>query len=92
MAIDILCDTIMNGCFNVCIFVCTKTALTSHCASLSHVPNFEDTSVLSRENNYKRRFMLEMLQIIKTTVRKRINFKADTDNLAQNYRHLISKL
>lgn len=69
-----------------------KTALTSHCASLNHFPNFQDTSVLNRENNYKRRFMLEMLQIINTPITKRINFKADTDNVAQNYRHLISKM
>ena len=69
-----------------------KTALTSHCANLNHFPNFQDTSVLNRENNYKRRFMLEMLQIIRTPTAKRITFKADTDNVSQNYRHLISKI
>lgn len=68
-----------------------KTALTSHCASLNHYPNFQDTLILNKENNYKRRYMLEMLQIINTPALKRINYKTDTDNVAQNYRHLISK-
>lgn len=68
-----------------------KTALTSHCAKLNHDPIFQDVAVLNRENIYKRRFMLEMLQIINVPPAKRINFKSDTDNVAQNYRHLISK-
>ena len=35
--------------------------------------------------------MLEMLQIIDVPTSKRINYKTDTDNVAQNYRHLIRK-
>lgn len=68
-----------------------KTALTSHCAKYHHTPDFENTTVLNTETNYKKRFMLEMLQIINTPITQRINFKMDTDNVAQNYRHLIYK-
>ncbi|GBP08837.1 Katanin p60 ATPase-containing subunit A-like 1 [Eumeta japonica] len=60
-----------------------KTALTAHCVRLNHFPKFEDTTVLNRESNYRRRLTLEMLQIINTPVEKRINFKADIDNIAQ---------
>lgn len=68
-----------------------KTALSSHCAELHHSPNFDNTSILNTENNYKRRYMLEMLQIINVPIERRINFRTDTDNVAQNYRHLVYK-
>lgn len=68
-----------------------KTALSSHCMELNHYPKFENTLILSRENNYKRRFMLEMLHIINTPMEKRINFKTDVDNIAQSYRYLVNR-
>lgn len=68
-----------------------KTALSSHCRDFNHYPNFDNTSILGTESFYKRRYMLEMLQIIKVPSEKRINFKRDTEGLAQSYRHLIYK-
>lgn len=68
-----------------------KTALSSHCFKLNHNPDFENASVLRIENNYKRRLLLEMLEINNIPISNRINFKMDTDNLAQNYRYLFSK-
>lgn len=68
-----------------------KTALTAHCTKYKHFPKFEDTLILNRENNHKRRFMLEMLQIINTSTDKRINFKTDINSIAQQYRYLVNK-
>lgn len=70
----------------------SKTALSSHCAKFNHYPNFENVSILNTENNCKRRYMLEMLQIINTPIPHRINYKSDTDNIAQNYRNLVDKI
>lgn len=69
----------------------TKTALSTHCRDFNHYPDFENTSILNTENYKKRRYMLEMLQINNVPLEKRINFKKDTDNLAQNYRCLLNK-
>lgn len=69
----------------------TKTALSTHCRDLNHYPDFENTFILNTENYKKRRYMLEMLQINNVPFEKRINFKMDTDNLAQNYRCLLNK-
>lgn len=68
-----------------------KTALSSHCSRFNHYPDFENVSVLNTEHNYRRRYILEMLQIINTPTTNRINFKADIENVAQNYRYLIQK-
>ena len=66
-----------------------KTALTSHCAHYSHTPDFDNVKILQQENNYSKRFVLEMLHIINTPTEKRINFKTDTDGCAHSYRHLV---
>lgn len=68
-----------------------KTALSHHCHQFNHYPNFEEASVLNTETNYKRRYILEMLQIINTPITQRINFKADTEHIANNYRNLVIK-
>ena len=66
-----------------------KTALTSHCAQFSHTPDFDNVKILQQENNYNKRFVLEMLHIINTPTEKRMNFKTDTDGCAHSYRHLV---
>ena len=68
-----------------------KTALSLHCSKSDHCPDFDNTSILNTENNYKRRYMLEMLQIIKVPLTQRINYRTDIENIAQNYRHLVDK-
>ena len=68
-----------------------KTALAAHCALTNHSPDFEGAKILQSENNYRRRYMLEMLHIINTPTTQRINFKTDTENCAQIYRHLVNK-
>lgn len=68
-----------------------RTALSSHCANLNHNPDFDNVSILNTENNYRRRYMLEMLQIINVKGDKRINFRTDTANLAHSYRYLLNK-
>ena len=67
-----------------------KTALANHCAIENQQPHFEKTKVLEKENNYNKRFLLEMLHIIKTPYDQRMNYKADTENCAQAYRYLVS--
>ena len=68
-----------------------KTALSLHCSNSNHYPDFDNTSILNTESNYKRRYTLEMLQIIKVPSTQRINYKTDTSNIAQNYRHLVNR-
>lgn len=68
-----------------------KTALTNHCVQNKHKPDFDNVQILQTENNYKRRYMLEMLHIINLPPDKRMNFKVDTLNCALSYRHLITK-
>lgn len=68
-----------------------KTALSTHCRDFDHNPDFEKVSILSTESSYRKRYMLEMLQIINIPTGRRINFRKDTENLAQNYRQLICK-
>ncbi|XP_058983463.1 uncharacterized protein LOC131804504 [Musca domestica] len=68
-----------------------KTALAAHCQQEGHTPNFKDVDILAQENNYKRRYMLEMLHIINVPPNKRMNYKTDTEHCAQIYRNVIEK-
>ncbi|XP_075153518.1 uncharacterized protein LOC142227073 [Haematobia irritans] len=68
-----------------------KTALAAHCALTGHMPNLEDVKILDHENNYRRRFTLEMLHIINTPPDERMNYKKDIENCARIYRHTIQK-
>lgn len=68
-----------------------KTALSAHCTLKGHTPNFERTRILQEENNYNKRFMLEMLHIINVPAEKRLNYKRDTENCAQIYRNVVDK-
>lgn len=68
-----------------------KTALTQHCSDLKHNPDFDNIQILQKEDDYDKRLLLEMLHIISTPVKKRINFKTDTDNLAHSYRNIIQQ-
>lgn len=68
-----------------------RTALATHCTQHSHTPDFDNVKILQQENNYTKRFLLEMLHITKTPTEKRINYKTDTDGCAHIYRHLITR-
>lgn len=68
-----------------------KTALAAHCTKTGHKPNFDTVSILQQEDNYKKRFTLEMLFIINTPTQRRLNYKTDTEKCAQIYRHTIDK-
>ncbi|XP_073847788.1 uncharacterized protein [Musca autumnalis] len=68
-----------------------KTALAAHCAVTGHTPDLKDVQILAQENNYRRRYMLEMLHIINVPTKYRINYKTDTENCAQIYRNTIEK-
>lgn len=68
-----------------------KTALAAHCATHKHTADFENTKVLCEERHYTKRLTLEMLHIAQTPVEQRINYKTDSDNVAQVYRNLITQ-
>lgn len=69
-----------------------KTALMSHCVSYKHSPDFDNVRILDTENNYKRRYILEMLNIVNTPTTLRMNYKADIEcSAASSYRHLVTK-
>jgi len=70
---------------------CQQTALSSHCAKNHHAADFDHVDILQAENAYNKRLTLEMLHIINTPKNQRINYKADTENLALSYRHLVYK-
>jgi len=66
-----------------------KTALAEHCLKQHHCADFDNVKILQQEQHYSRRLMLEMLHIIDVPSERRINYKADVDNCANAYRHLI---
>ena len=68
-----------------------KTALAAHCTKTGHTPDFNDIKILTQESNYQKGFTLEMLHIINTPLDTRLNYKTDTDNCAQIYRHTVNK-
>lgn len=69
-----------------------KTALTNHCAAENHHPELDKVSVLQCEDNYNKRLTLEMLHILNTKTKHRMNYKSDTENCAQSYRFLIGNI
>lgn len=68
-----------------------KTALAAHCLTTTHKPDLDNVEILAEEKNYKRRFLIEMMHINDVPKEKRLNFKRDTESLAQVYRHTIDK-
>ena len=48
-----------------------------------------NVDIIQKENNYDKRFMLEMLHIVDIPPGKRFNYKTDIDNCSQSYKHLI---
>lgn len=67
-----------------------KTALAAHCETNNHTPDFDNVRILQEENNYSKRFTLEMLHILEVPTEKRLNYKLDTDNCSHIYRNLIN--
>ncbi|XP_067614295.1 uncharacterized protein [Eurosta solidaginis] len=67
-----------------------KTALMTHCAASGHSPNFDAAEILAQEQNYNKRYTLEMLHIINTPTEIRMNYKTDCDGCAHAYRHLLN--
>ena len=53
--------------------------------------NSPNVSRVDDENIYNKRFTLEMLHIVNTPTQIRLNYKTDSDNCSQSYRHLITK-
>ncbi|XP_037931560.1 uncharacterized protein LOC119666350 [Teleopsis dalmanni] len=66
-----------------------KTALATHCIKMNHSLNFDEVTILHQEKNYKRRMLLEMLHIIDVLDDQQLNYKRNTEGLAQIYRSLI---
>ena len=58
------------------------------CAQNTHLPDFNNVSIVDEENIYNKRFTLEMLYIVNTPTQIRLNYK--TYNCSQSYRHLIT--
>lgn len=66
-----------------------RCALASHAFNLDHRVNFEDVKVLKTEKNYRKRLVLEMIEINKKE--NTINKKTDTNKLSSIYRYLLEK-
>lgn len=66
-----------------------ETALSKHAKQFNHKFNFDDTKILVKENNYRKRLLLEMVNIKKD--KNAINFKTDIENLSFLYNGLLSE-
>jgi len=67
-----------------------KTALAEHSFNQQHQFDFNSTQIIGRESNYKKRILLEMVNIKK--YKESINKKQDTDDLSASYYNLINLL
>lgn len=65
----------------------TKTALAEHFENFEHQFNFDQTSIVDKQNNYKKRLLSEMIQIKKH--QNNINKKQDIDNLNASYFNIL---
>ena len=59
------------------------TALSRHALDSGHNFNFDEAKIVGREDNDKKRKILEVVNIIKN--KKSVNFKTDTDGFAKVY-------
>ncbi|XP_045463451.1 uncharacterized protein LOC123673068 [Harmonia axyridis] len=66
-----------------------RCALATHAFNLNHKINFEEAKVLKTEKNYKKRLILEMIEINKQE--NIINKKTDTNKLSAIYGYLLEK-
>lgn len=64
-----------------------NTALASHAKIQSHSIDFDNVSILAREDNRKRRKIREVVEIIKE--KNAVNFKSDSKDLFMFYSHVI---
>lgn len=65
------------------------TALVEHKINTGHNFNFEKTTVIATESNYKKRLLQEMVSIKKEN--KTVNKRTDIDNLSSSYYNLIDR-
>lgn len=65
------------------------TALVQHRQDTGHTFNFENTSILDRQENYKKRIISEMINIKKNNT---VNKRTDIENLSASYFNIIDKL
>lgn len=68
----------------------SKTALAEHFERYQHPFTFEDTEILSRQSNYKKRLISEMVEIKKH--KHNINKKQDVEKLSVSYFNIIQKI
>lgn len=68
-----------------------RTAISAHWAVSGHTPDLDNVDVLAQENNYNRRYTLEMLHIIDEPTEQRLNYKIDIESCSGIYRHTINK-
>lgn len=66
-----------------------RCALSTHAFTLDHRVNYEDVNVLQMERNYRKRLILEMIEINKQD--NVINKKTDTNKLSTIYKYLLEK-
>lgn len=66
-----------------------KTALTQHTHREGHRFNFENVTILDREQHYFRRLLSEMIYIRRN---KSVNYREDTNNLSTVYDYMISRI
>ena len=63
-----------------------RTALTIHAKEEKHVFDFDNTSILAREDNTRKRKLLEVINITRNNT---VNYKTDTANLCTVYKIII---
>jgi hypothetical protein len=69
--------------------LCEKSGLTTHMASTGHSFNFQDTKIVSQNNNYHKNTIMEMIAIKQSD---NINKQTDTNSLSSAYNGLLQKI
>jgi hypothetical protein len=67
-----------------------KTGLIKHTLETHHTFNFNNATILDRENNVKKRRLLEAEHIILRSP-KTVNIKTDSDNISTQYHAIINR-
>jgi len=68
-----------------------KTALSTHNIEQKHIFNFDDTSILHKEDNIYKRNIIEAVYILKN-INSVVNFRSDADGISHFYNNIIDKL
>ena len=69
-----------------------STVLAVHAKTLDHKFNSEQTSILAKESNTKKRKIREIIEIIEIMKERTVNYKSDSEDFRNIHVNLFSKI